>query len=259
MNALLLAGGTPKPGDPLYPYSKGLPKGMIDIAGKPMVQWVLDALGDAKTVENVVTVGLEPDSGVACSRPLHFLPDQGDILNNAFKGMEFVREIDAAQDRVMLISSDVPAVTGEMVDWRIAAAQKAESDLDYLVVERSVMEASYPDSNRSFVSLKGNAFCGGDVHVVRIAVLENRELWDRIIASRKSAVRQAALLGFDTLFLMLTRRLSLAGAEKLVSKRLGVVGRVTVSPYAALAMDVDKPHQVDTMRRHLADAAASTP
>ena len=45
MDAIVIAGGIPQPEDPLYTYSHGDSKALIDVAGKPMVQWVLDALG----------------------------------------------------------------------------------------------------------------------------------------------------------------------------------------------------------------------
>ena len=49
MDAIILAGGIPLPEDPLYSYSKGDAKALIDVAGKPMIQWVLDASEPRKT------------------------------------------------------------------------------------------------------------------------------------------------------------------------------------------------------------------
>ncbi len=43
---------------PLYPYCNGLPKAMIPIGDKPMIQWVLDALAAAKTINRIVMIGL---------------------------------------------------------------------------------------------------------------------------------------------------------------------------------------------------------
>jgi nitrite reductase/ring-hydroxylating ferredoxin subunit len=37
MDAIVLAGGIPLPEDPLYPYTQGHSKALVDIAGKPMV------------------------------------------------------------------------------------------------------------------------------------------------------------------------------------------------------------------------------
>ena len=66
MDALVTAGGIPDPNEPLYEYTHGEPKAMLDICGKPMVQWVLNALEGAKTVDRIVVAGLPPDSGVSC-------------------------------------------------------------------------------------------------------------------------------------------------------------------------------------------------
>ena len=60
MDAIVIAGGIPQPQDPLYTYSQGDSKALIDIAGKPMIQWVLDALSGARQVDNVILVGFPP-------------------------------------------------------------------------------------------------------------------------------------------------------------------------------------------------------
>ena len=83
-------------------------------------------------------------------------------------------------------------------------------------------------------------------------VLENNEIWDRIIASRKNAFKQAALLGYDTLLLLLLRAITLEGAVNKVTKRLNLTGQAVVCPYAEVAMDVDKPHQLELLRADLA-------
>ena len=42
MDAVILAGGIPRPDEPLYAYSNGEAKALIDVAGKPMIQWVYE-------------------------------------------------------------------------------------------------------------------------------------------------------------------------------------------------------------------------
>ncbi|MEE9513637.1 MAG: hypothetical protein V3V46_06130, partial [Anaerolineales bacterium] len=69
--------------------------------------------------------------------------------------------------------------------------------------------------------------------------------WERMVAARKSPFRQAALLGFDLLFLMLIRRITINDAVKRVSNRLGLKGRAVISPYAEIGMDIDKPQQLE--------------
>ena len=42
MDAIVTAGGIPLPEEPLYTETRGHNKALLDIAGKPMVQWVYE-------------------------------------------------------------------------------------------------------------------------------------------------------------------------------------------------------------------------
>jgi hypothetical protein len=49
----------------------------------------------------------------------------------------------------------------------------------------------------------------------------------------------------------LSRQLTMEGAVKRVTKRMDITGKVVISPYAELGMDVDKPHQLEILRADL--------
>ena len=251
MDAILLAGGSIHEDDPLFEVAGGIKKALIPVAGKPMVQWVLDAVCLAERIEQVVVVGLEEELSLPVSKPVRYLSDGGSMLANVKAGLEFVRMSRPSQKQVVLASSDIPAITPEIVDWRVRDAQERDADLDYAVVARPTMESRFPDSRRSFIKLRDVEVCGGDLNVLHVGLVEHEQLWERIIAARKNAFRQASLLGWDLLLLVLTRRIGLARAEHLVSKRMGLDGCVTISPYAELAMDVDKPGQLAILEEDL--------
>jgi molybdopterin-guanine dinucleotide biosynthesis protein A len=253
MDALVLAGGIPQPGEPLYDFTQGKPKALLDISGKPMVQWVLDALSQAKSIDRVVVVSLEEDSGLKCEKPVAYLPNQGEMLNNIRAGVRKVLELNPGARHVLSVSSDIPSITGEMVDWMVDTTAQSDHDIYYSVITRQVMEARYPNSKRSYIRLKDVDICGGDMNMFRAqTATENEALWEKIIAARKNALKQAALIGFDTLFLLLFRRVTLDEAVKIVEKRLNITGRVIRSPYAEIGMDVDKPHQLEIVRADMA-------
>jgi hypothetical protein len=114
------------------------------------------------------------------------------------------------------------------------------------------MEQRFPNSNRSYTRLKDAEVCGGDMNMIRAnTVNANEELWDRIVAARKNVFKQAALLGYGNLFLLLSRQLTMDGAVKRVTKRMDITGQAVISPYAELGMDVDKPHQLEILRADL--------
>src|SRR5512140_3677269 len=94
MDAVLIAGGIPNPEDPLYTFLKGDAKALVDVAGKPMIQWVLDALGGAKRVDNVILVGLSSKSELSCKKPLYFVSNQGRMLANIVAGVNKALELD---------------------------------------------------------------------------------------------------------------------------------------------------------------------
>lgn len=253
MNAIVTAGGIPQPGEPLYEFTQGGPKAMLDIAGKPMVQWVLDALNGSQYIERVVIVSLPEDSGLSCTKPVAYVPNQGGMLQNIRAGIEKVLELDPQAKHVLAVSSDIPAVTSEMVDWTVKTTMETDHDIYYSVIRKEVMEKRYPGSKRSFTHLKDMEICGGDMNVVRAkTVTANEDLWEKIIASRKNVFKQAALLGYDNLFLLLLRQITIDNAVKRVTKRMDITGRVIICPYAELGMDVDKPHQLEMVRADLA-------
>jgi NDP-sugar pyrophosphorylase family protein len=253
MNAIVTAGGIPQPGEPLYEVTQGGPKALLDVAGKPMVQWVLDALSGAVNIERVVLVSLPDDSGLTCTKLVAYVPNQGGMLQNIRAGIEKVLEVDPQAKHVLAVSSDIPAVTPEMVDWMVKTTMETDHDIYYSVIRKEVMDERYPGSKRSFTHLKDFDICGGDMNVVRAkTVAANEELWEKIIASRKNVFKQAALLGYDNLFLLLSRQITIDNAVKRVTKRMDITGRVIICPYAEVGMDVDKPHQLEMVRADLA-------
>ncbi len=231
-------------------------KPLADILGKPMIQWVLDALTQSTVVENVILVGLSEKSDVTCGKPLYFIPNQGKMLENLRAGAEKVLEFNKKAEYVLLVSSDIPAITGEMVDWTVNVAMETKDDVYYNIIQREVMEKRFPGSKRTYTRLKDMDVCGGDMNVGRLGLLtsEDTDLWEKITNARKSPLKQAGLIGFGTLFLLLFRQLTLEKAAANIMKRLKITGRAIVCPYAEIGMDIDKPHQLEILRADLAKA-----
>jgi GTP:adenosylcobinamide-phosphate guanylyltransferase len=256
MDAIVIAGGKPEVDEPLYEETKGGFKALLEVAGKPMVQWVLDALNDAANIEHVVIIGLPADSPIQCSKAVSFIPTQGDMVDNVRGGVAEVLKANPASVKVVIASADIPGINAEMVDWLVAESERDDLDVYYNIIPRSIMEARYPTSKRSYTHLKDHEVCGGDMNVLATRmVTSNTDIWDKLVAARKNPFKQAALIGFDTLFLLLIRAITLDRAAELVTKRLNITGRAILCPYAEVGMDVDKPHQLDIVRQDLAGSA----
>jgi len=252
MDAIVTAGGIPQPKDPLYTYAKGDSKALLDIAGKPMIQWALDALGNAKNVDNVIVVGLTAKSGLTCKKPLHYLSNQGRMLSNIVAGVNKVLEIHPQAEYVLIVSSDIPALRGEHVDWLIETCMQTHDDLYYGVCPREVMETRFPNSRRTYTKLKDMQVCGADINVshVRMAT-EHLDMWEQLIGNRKSPMKQAAIIGPTLALKYFTGQLTLTDAVERITKRIGITGRLIVWEHAEPCMDVDKPHQLELLREDL--------
>jgi len=252
MDAIVTAGGIPQPEDPLYTYSHGDSKAMIDVAGKPMIQWILDALGDAKSVDNVIVIGLTPKSGVTCKKPLYFISNQGRMLANIVAGVNKSLELRKDTDYVLLVSSDIPALKPEMVDWLVETCMQTKDDIYYGICRQEVMEKRFPNSKRTYTHLKDMDVCGADINMAHVRMAtEHLDMWEQLIGNRKSPLRQAKIIGFGTLFALFARRLTLDDAVRRVCDRIGIKGRAIDWPYAEACMDVDKPHQLELLREDL--------
>jgi CTP:molybdopterin cytidylyltransferase MocA len=257
MDALIVAGGIPGPEDPLYPLTQGRPKGLLELDGQPMLQWVVNAIEGASRVDHVVVVWPGPESSIRLGPRSRFLPDQGGMIANIRAGLEAIRSAHPQAKHALLSSGDIPSITPKMVDWRVQTVEEVDVDLDYAVVQRSVMDRVFPGSRRSFTPLKGIEVCGGDLNGLRVGIAADEALWNRLYAARKNAFKQASLLGFDLFLLAAFRRLTLDDAARLSSRRLGLQAHVTLCPYAEIGMDVDKPHQLEMVRHHLGARVAA--
>jgi GTP:adenosylcobinamide-phosphate guanylyltransferase len=252
MFALISAGGIPKPDESLYTYTRGGNKALLNLCGKPMIQWVLDALSGSALIDHVFIVGLPLNSKLVCKHSLTLIENHGDMVENVRAGAEEILKQAPSTEIVLLISSDIPAITSEMIDWMVKIVESQSYDVFYSVVERKIMENRFPESKRTYSRLKDIELCGGDVHALRPSIaIRHNPLWDNILAARKNPLKQASLVGFDTLFYFITRQLELEKAAIFLSNKLGIKGKAVILPFAEMGMDVDKAFQYEIMVKDL--------
>lgn len=252
MDAVILAGGIPDLKDPLYPISGGKNKALLPIAGKPMVQWVLDAVSESKEIEHVVVIGLENHEPISCSKPLTFLPDKGTLIENIIQGADYIQTTQPNQTHMVTISADIPALTCEILDEMVRIFMHHDVDICYSVIERQVMEKRFPGSKRTYTKFKDVEICGGDLNLVRISTALNPDgMWNELIQNRKNPLKQAAQIGLGTLLMILTGKLDLNSAAQRVCERMGITGIAIRSPFAEVGMDVDKPFQLEMVEQDL--------
>lgn len=253
MQAILTAGGTFEADNPLFIETGIAKKALLPMGGKPMIQWVAEALAGSRYVDGLVVVGLEPEELAPLSVPVHYAPNQGSIVDNALAGLNKVLEVAPDTTNVLVCSSDIPLLTGRIVDEFVETCHRHPAEVHYAVVEETVLEASFPNSKRTFTPMKGGRYSGGDLLMAHkiLAQKANLELVRALTGERKNFFAQARMIGFGFIFRFIFRMMDLDEAMRQAGKKLNVNGHVLSYPSPELAMDVDKLHQYVMVKERL--------
>lgn len=276
--AALVLAGAPNRG-PLAQVSDQPYEALIEIHGRPMIAYVLDALRQAPSVGRIGIVGPVAELEAALKmQGERLIAPVGGLLDNLEHG---ARVLGAggeggndtpslaagtgagprgAGNRLLVVTSDIPLVTAAAIEDFLERCRRREAvagagalDAFYPMVSRQNSESRFPGQRRTYVRLRSGSYTGGNCVLLSPAVLlKQRELFDQAVALRKDPVRMARLLGLGFIIRFLTRRLEAADIERVVRERLGINGAIIEVPYAEIGFDVDKPEDLELARRMLA-------
>jgi len=248
-DAIILAGGANSKS--LSELDSQPYEAMIEIAGRPMVTFVAEALAASPQVERIFVIG--PVAALtSCEFPEHTTVLEGGrtILDTIKIGMAALGH----QNKVLVATADIPLLTVAAVDDFLAQCAKVSGDLYYPIVTKEVNNRHYPGNERTYVRLKEGTFTGGNIFLVNPAIVPQcMAVAEKIIDNRKNPWKLACILGWSFLFKFVLGMLSLKDAEKRVSEILGISGTVIESSFPELGIDVDKPSDLELVRTTFLD------
>lgn len=223
-------------------------KAFLPILGKPMVEYVVDALRSSEYVGQISIIGpLEPLKEHFKDRIDYYYQDKKDLFDN----LRLVLEPFKNDDAVLLVSSDIPMITGEMLDDLIAECKKRGGDLCYPIVERKYNEELFPDIKRTYVKLREGSYTGGNVFYFNPEIIETCAAFaQKFLEYRKKPWKSAKLLGLDFLLAFFMGRLTIDRLERRFSDLIGIEGHAVVTPFAEVGNDVDKSSDVDIVIKY---------
>ncbi len=248
---MVLGGGDP--GDAFAAAHGVAVKPLIELAGRPMGQWVLHALRESGRIGRVAYVGpLSPDMKALIDVRV---TDRGTLIANLEAGVAALRESgNVPQLRVMVITADVPMLTGQMLRDVLDAAPAMS--LVYPIVEKAVCEAAYPGVKRTYAKLKDGAFTGGNLFLLDPALIgQFLPRLKAVLDARKQPLKLAGIIGPGMLVRMLLGQLRIAELERRVSTILGTPVQALITPHAAVGTDVDKEEDLVLAEVALSKAA----
>jgi molybdopterin-guanine dinucleotide biosynthesis protein A len=256
VDAVVLAGGLNS--DSLRASCGYEKEALITIGNRPMVEYVVNALKHTPQVGRIVVAGHRDDlTSIFGSDPSLIISDSGpSSVATLQKGLETLQaktpDHSQTQRMVIVTTGDIPMITPEAIDDFLHLCQKRKGDLYYPVVTRENSECKYPGVIRTYVRLREGQFTGGNLILVDPAIVAQcSAMADRIVQRRKNPLALCKLLGWRFVMKFLFRTLNLAEVEDKVSNMMGIKGVAVISSYAEVGVDVDKPGDLQLVRRIL--------
>jgi GTP:adenosylcobinamide-phosphate guanylyltransferase len=220
---------------------------LIPIADRPMICYVLDALRQVPCIERIVVVGpreLQPLLG----RTIELVPSTDSLVDNIQAGLAHL----VSPQPVLLITSDIPLITGEAIEDFLTRCRQVEAHIYYPIVSKEINELHYPGVQRTYVTLKDGTFTGGNMVLLQPELLTQcQEVISRAIGMRKKPVQLSRMLGLRFIIRYLLKRLEMAEIEDRAGEILGFAGKGIVSPYPEVGIDVDKPSDYELVQECL--------
>lgn len=240
VTAVVLGGGG---GDALS-RAAGVPaKALVPFHGRPLASYVLGAVQGSSRVGQVVYVGeATPEITSQADR---VLPAKDTFLGSFSAGVEAALTL-APDSPVLVLSADLPWLTGVALDDFVSTAEASGAALTYPIIRREVALAQFPGQARTFVKLKDGHFTGGNVMLLAAeAVPVLLPFIERAYQGRKNPLALARLFGLDFIIRLALGRLEVAAVEARAAHILGVRVKALPTPHAGIGADVDKPEHLE--------------
>lgn len=228
-------------------------KGLVPVAGKPMVEWVVDALRAADLVGSIaVVVPTAENLGAWVDKADKIVVSNGRFIDNCIAGIDSFRN-----DRCVLVATgDLPALTAEAVDDFVRQSLERNADFSYPLVRKEDMLEQFPGSERTFVKIARGPVTGGNMMVISPKLVSDaREIGQRFFDTRKSPLKMARVVGVPFIFKMATGRLDPADVEAKLGGLLGGTCAAIYTSHASIGADVDKPIDLVVSERVLFERA----
>jgi len=230
----------------------GASRAMIQIAGKTMLQWVVDALRGAESVGKIAAVGEVAADGLDL-----VVKPGGDLVENIRRGIDALE----ADGPVLIVSSDIPLLTPKAVEDFLERAGKLDVDLAYPILPRAHCEARYPGIKRTYLRTGDGVFTGGNIMLIRPEfVSRNWEAIANAYAARKHVLKLARMIGIGVLIRAVAARvfsglLRVSMLERAAARMLDARVAAVVSAYPEIGEDVDKPSDLEAVRKLLGSSS----
>lgn len=220
----------------------------IDIAGKPMVKYILDTLAALPRVGDVYLIGPVEGLKVYESETVKLVEPGRSLFDNVQIGLAKVQT-----EYALICASDIPLVTPAILDDLLDRCLESGADFCYPVSSKEDCDKVFPGVERTYVALKEGTFTGGNVFFVRKDAVQNAwPMVNKMIEYRKKPLKMAGVLGVGLLVKLVLKVAKVSEFEKRVGDLLNLKPKAILNASPEIGVDVDKPSDLTLCRRILA-------
>lgn len=247
MNAIVLAGAPNK--GLLRQISPAQYEAEIEIAGRPMLDYVVLALERVQAIDQIVIVGCESMlSNKINGERLIFIKPGSSVLESLENGIRAL----TAKEPVLVLTSDIPLITKEALEDFLIRCHQQTGDIYYSFVPKTINDQKYPGVQRTYVRLKEGTFTGGNLVLLSPEIIHEKfTTLTKAIALRKRPIKLCGMLGWRYICKLLLGLLTIKEIEGRVAEVLRVKAVGIISPYPEVGIDVDKPSDLKLAREVL--------
>jgi len=240
--AVVLAGSRGGAVDPVAAYAGVRHKGLIELNGETLLTRVLRALKAA----GATRIGVSTDNEVVAAQ----LPKGVEQIASTASPSLSVHQAAVALGTPLLVTTVDHALLQPEWVRQFIDATPADADIAVLLAPEAVVRMAAPQTERTYLKFRDGRYSGCNLFLLRTPkALAAVDLWRRVEAYRKQPWRIALLMGPRMLVGYATGRLTLDAAIDLIGRRAGVKAAAVRTPYGLAAVDVDKPADLDLVRR----------
>jgi GTP:adenosylcobinamide-phosphate guanylyltransferase len=233
--AIILAAGR-GPDDPMAKAFGVAHKCTVEIAGKPMWQWVVQALAATRLAKPFVVV-IDDSTAIPPHTFLEMIAAENSAPASAIKAVTHLRSFP-----VLITTADHPLLTREMIEFVLAKSETRNADVLVGLATADVIQHAYPETRRTYFNLGGTRVSGCNLFVVKTGKGQKLlERWQNLERDRKRPWKLVFEFGLRPIFHYVFGTLTPQRAFAYVSEQLGITVEPVFLPYAEAAIDVDKP------------------
>jgi CTP:molybdopterin cytidylyltransferase MocA len=227
-------------------------KCMVEVAGRPMLAWVLDALRGTRTIHRFAVVGPPGPLRESGARDDEILPlDDGRFADSVHAAVEVLE----AEERALILAGDMPLLTAAALERYIETCIALPADLCFPVIRFEDLHTRFPDARKTWYRLRDGTFTKGNAIIARPAFLRQREARVQRLFEHRKQRQWTGLIGPAFAERLARRALTLRDMQQGLSWYLrGRLRAVPADP--EIIIDVDEPEDVEHARRALEGARA---